>query len=344
MIAATFEEVRSRHSATVENLADIIIGLRQIEEFKLQLSSSTPLNHDDNDSTETSTTRTIIDTNLVDSFLKDRLGIQLLCDHYVAIDKYAKKRNPAKIGGGISVNCNFMDVLNDAILEAKHVCDANLGTAPEVYVVYDNNNETLINSGLIDDAMIRLTLIRPWVHHVLVETLKNAMSSNVEKFLQNDTIDNSDNNASSSTTINQPPNIYVRIHDSDESLTCEIMDQGVGLTDVSGVTHEDDKFEKVFQFAFSTSRQRWDRLDEQQSYAMVRSPLGSLGVGLTLSRMMIQMFGGDLFLSPRSNGYIIECDNDEESKDQSIVLESGCTATIVLNRDPTILEWDQSQV
>ena len=58
-----------------------------------------------------------IDSELVMTFLRDRLGIQLLCDHYVALNK-------GKPGGGISVSSDFNDVLIDAVLESKHVCDA----------------------------------------------------------------------------------------------------------------------------------------------------------------------------------------------------------------------------
>ena len=60
--------------------------------------------------------------------------------------------------------------------------------------------------------------------------------------------------------------------------------------------------------ARSLSQVRWDRLHEQQSYAAMRQPLSSLGVGLTLSRLMMRAFGGDLYLSNNcgviGNGYM----------------------------------------
>ena len=80
----------------------------------------------------------------------------------------------------------------------------------------------------------------------------------------------------------------------------------------------------AFQFASSSADSRWDRLDEQQSYAMVRSPLQSLGVGLPLSRMLLQHFGGDLLLSNRDDG-----ENG---------FASGCTATLVLNKNDILFE------
>ena len=55
-------------------------------------------------------------------------------------------------------------------------------------------------------------------------------------------------------------------------------------------------------------------------YAMVRSPLQSLGVGLPLSCMLLQLFHGNLTLSSNSGAL------------------GGCTAAIHLNKDDTLLE------
>jgi len=343
VLKATFEQIRSRHASTVENFADIITGLKTIRDIH------------DNDAGDRSS-RSIkegivsdIDPKLVDSFLKERLGIQLLCDHYVALSKHSNALSSrGKRGGGISIDCNFIDVLNDAILEAKHLCDANLGTFSEVYVVYhegDKNNNISIRSGIIDDMNIPCTIIRPWVHHSLVEVLKNAMASSVEKFLQvtdSDINDHHDVHSNSDIT-NLPQDIYIRISENENQfITCEIMDQGIGLNSNNGESFHDNhafgEHEQLFEFGYSSSSNRWDRLDEQQSYAMVRSPLGSLGVGLTLSRMMMQMFGGDLLLSPRPIGYSIGSNSKHDHK--RIVLQSGCTATVLLSNDPTILEWN----
>ncbi|KAL9180188.1 hypothetical protein ACHAXT_008158 [Thalassiosira profunda] len=97
-----------------------------------------------------------------------------------------------------------------------------------------------------------------------------------------------------------------------EHLRIQIIDQGIGLKDK----------DKAFGFAQSTSQKRWNRLEEQQSYAAVRQPLGSLGVGLPLSRLMLRVFGGELDLS-----------NHEKSSS----IDSGCTATMRINYDDSYL-------
>ena len=65
-------------------------------------------------------------------------------------------------------------------------------------------------------------------------------------------------------------------------------------------------------------------MDDQQTYAMTRSPLQGLGVGLSMSRMMMEYFGGSLTLQDR--GAI------------DLLLEDGATATIVLPKNVQIPE------
>jgi pyruvate dehydrogenase kinase 2/3/4 len=255
---ATMEQVRSRHASTVETLADIVLDLRQ------------------------SNLRNPKFDNLVDVFLRNRLGVQLLCDHYVSLHK-GKTTN-----GGVSVDCKLIDVVDDAVTEAKHICDAHYENVPQVHVNIPANAQ--------------ITLIRPWVHHALVELLKNAMASSFAKTLDNEA----------------PLDILVELNETaSEFVVLNVLDQG------TGVQHVDE----AFAFASSSAESRWDRLDEQQSYAMVRSPLQSLGVGLPLSRMMMQHFGGDLTLSNR------KADNNGGA-----LQAGGCTATIYLSTNDSIVE------
>ena len=43
-----------------------------------------------------------------------------------------------KSTGGISLDADASGLINDALTEAKHVCDANVGVAPEVVICPDN--------------------------------------------------------------------------------------------------------------------------------------------------------------------------------------------------------------
>jgi pyruvate dehydrogenase kinase 2/3/4 len=178
---ATMEQVRSRHASTVETLADIVLDLRQSNLKNPKFD------------------------NLVDVFLRNRLGLQLLCDHYVSLHK-GKTTNV-----GVSVDCKLIDVVKDAVTEAKHICDAHYENVPQVCVNIPANAQ--------------ITLIRPWVHHALVELLKNAMASSFAKVLDNEA----------------PLDILVELHETaSEFVVLNVLDQG------TGVQHVDE----AFAFAF----------------------------------------------------------------------------------------------
>uniref|UniRef100_A0A7S4JG74 Protein-serine/threonine kinase n=1 Tax=Odontella aurita TaxID=265563 RepID=A0A7S4JG74_9STRA len=306
MVEAVFEQIRSRHASSVETLAEVAIGLRRCRSLRngdghvLQPGYFCG-----------------IDLALIDAFLKERLGVQLLCDHYVSLDK-------GKASGGISVDCDLWDVLDDAVTEARHLCDANLGIAPEVNVdmglmkcfPFDEQDGILGEpvDESIDKSKVNLTLIRPWVHHALVEVLKNAMGSSVKRALR-------DNPGEAV----HPPDVHVRIVNTEHYFSIIIIDNGAGLDKDSAV--------RAFRFGDSSSPRRWDRLDEQQTYAMVRAPLGSLGVGLPLSRMMLRMFGGNLILSNRFS----PCSIAEEEAGNSGDL-SGCVAALKVLKDDGFIE------
>ena len=252
LVFSTFEQIRSRHASTVETLADIVIALRRI------CSGENVMIH-----------------TLVDTFLRGRLGVQLLCDHYVALHQ-------GKPHGAVTFNCRLMDMADDAITQATHICDAHFQNTPKVLVEVSR------------DAMT--TLIRPWVHHTLVELLKNALASSVSS--------------------EKCPSIHLQLEECDDFISLFVVDQGAGVSDT----------DEAFRFASSSVGKRWDRLDEQQSYAMVRSPLQGLGVGLPLSRMLLQHFHGNVTLS-----------NNEGDL-------GGCTAAIHLNKDDTLLERQANDI
>jgi hypothetical protein len=97
--------------------------------------------------------------------------------------------------------------------------------------------------------------------------------------------------------------------DKDDFVFIDIQDHGKGFGDSD-------------PFLFASSPDKWDRLDVQQSYASVRSPLSSLGVGVPSSQWLMQHFGGNLQLRNRPEG--------------------GCTATLLLPMKEDGLEFYQN--
>lgn len=263
VVAASMEQIRSRHATTLETVADLVLLLKHHG----SCLSATVL-EDNGDMT---------------LFLRGRLAVQILCDHYVRLDKNKSKN------GGISVDCSLAPVIEEAKTEAVALCDAHYQTSPDIVLPTDYPS---------------LTLIRPWLHHALVEVLKNAMVASMEQQQQQQ----DDSSAA-------PPPIEIEVIETDsDGVSIQIRDYGAGLPP-----------DYANPFEFASSPQRWDRLDVQQSYASVRSPLSSMGVGVPSSLWLLSHFGGHLSLSNHN-------DND------------GCVATLTLPRDDDLPEYLPSDV
>jgi len=226
------------------------------------------------------------DGDVVLEILRRRLGIQLLCQHGILLGNGTPR-------GVASVDCPIRGCVEEAYTEAGHVCEAHLQTKPELQFVNK------------DGDAAKATVVRFWLHHALVELLKNAMKSSVEQSI----LVGQQHASPIRVVIGTAPDGGAVLK---EDLVIDIEDDGIGLPASSG-----DEKDRLFRIGHTSAKKRWDRLDEQQSYAAVRSPLSSLGVGLPVSRIMMQHFGGDVELLHRL---------------------SGCTARIRIPTDTTILE------
>ncbi len=268
-------EIMSRHGNSIETLADSVRFVRDSMLPKLPSILRQPFLRDVK----------LLHENEIEQYLHSRLIIQLLCEHYVSLHKKKMKQKKTKsTGGAITLNGDIFDLIDDASTEARHVCDANLGVAPEVIVRRSDNDEEVEDEAACN-SIDPPPIIRSWMHHALVEVFKNAMTSNVQ-MMHRGMIHNA--NGESELSILPPSvNVSVSMRDipSDRSsngggndggsvsmtnnskqqryLVIQVSDQGIGVRNI----------DEAFRFARSSSPKRWDRLNEQQSYAAVRQPL-----------------------------------------------------------------------
>ena len=300
LIHTTAEEVRSRHAPALE---------RWVEIARFQRSLHNPPQPNDTDPDQ-----------WIRPLLQRRCGIQLLCDHLVKLGQY--QRN-------VMVDAPLRELLHQAGTEASAACDAHWQVVPEL--IYDGPD-------FLDTP---ITTIRPWLYHALVEVLKNALSTSVQQVVATSSSSSSgvvvrdSNPTSHALTLASPPPVVVRVEAPDEAndtVTISVVDQGIGLPQGCDVH---DREHLLFGFGTSSASQRWDRLQAQQSYAAVRSPLNSLGVGLPIARTMLQHFGGHVHVTPNTAAGATLHNHDTGTTD---TVPHGCTARIELSRDLTILE------
>eukprot|EP00934_Nitzschia_sp_Nitz4_P006152 Nitzschia sp. Nitz4//scaffold311_size21207//6327//8000//NITZ4_008620-RA/size21207-processed-gene-0.53-mRNA-1//1//CDS//3329547380//6142//frame0 len=292
------KEVYARHALTIESMAEMVIDLRGVLLASGIEEGASYLEHA---------------KTHVYAFLRSRLMTQLLCDHVVDCNPSPSNSQvsaPPKPHGAISVDTDLKTLVQQAVTEASCLVEAHFLAQPAVYV------ETLTDN-------ITCTLVRPWLQYTLVEMLKNSLAITVER-------DRRDTSHELKHDGEEDPleedagfyPIFVYISETDTDLVIQILDQGGGLSwtgdsngstpvvaSDQGTTTGDLTKKKLFEFANCTHK--WDRIQDQQTYAAARSPVRGLGVGLALSRLHMERFGGTLEIE------------DRPAYDPNLNLESG---------------------
>jgi anti-sigma regulatory factor (Ser/Thr protein kinase) len=298
VIHSTFLEIRARHAKTIATVVDMVTEWREQQQQQQQHHHPVDRRTIENENKEMTIDDACNFDMWADTFLRRRIGIQLLCDHHVALHRGLVQN------GGITVDAPCTTrIIPDAIQEAQHIVDVHLPIVPEVILTKSSSTTTTTTTN--HDSVTTCTMVQPWVHHALVELLKNAMLSSVKQ-MQYD-------------NLSIPTPIYITCQEctNENIVTIEIVDSGTGLSCI----------DTSFMLGHTTAAsKRWDRLDEQQSYATVQAPLSSLGVGLPISRYLLEHFDGSLHLS------------NNNSTSLGVSESKGCTARVVLRKDDTILE------
>jgi len=289
-IHALLTQTRDRHAPGLERWVEIVTDLNRLNDA----------NNDNNASANNSGDDLLTADEIIHPILQRRIGIQLLTDHYDKLCKGAPQGEGQV--GAVQVHQPLWSLTKRAYEEAQHIGEVHLLSTPDLVMMEGQETATA-------------TTVHSWIHHVLVEIFKNSLQATVEHAQQiNPT-------AALPLESSLLPPIQVHIdHDNNNNNSSftmiHVKDQGPGIPNHA--------MERVFQLGQSSAQQRWDRLEEQQSYAAVRSPLRSMGVGLTLSRLFLRHFGGELTLTNN---------NSDNSNNQH-----GCEACLSLPLDDTILE------
>ena len=84
----------------------------------------------------------------------------------------------------IAVNCSLTLIVQDAVAEDHLLSKSHFShmvtAAHEVILVIQNNAKNTNNS-TNDIPDVQFTVVRPWLHYVLVELLKNVLATSMER-------------------------------------------------------------------------------------------------------------------------------------------------------------------
>lgn len=204
-------------------------------------------------------------------FFMSRIGIRFLIQHH--IESFTNRDGHSGI---IQLDCSLPEVVKRAAKDAVAVCRLHLGQAPavEVQEVYPST----------------FTYVPMHLAYMLTEVLKNACRAVVER--HGEGFDD------------ELPPVRVQIVHGHEDVTVKISDEGGGICRT--------RLGNIWKFMYSTyrkSRSPWqtaarsrgkygptaaDSIGNPLQRQKQGAVLAGYGVGLTLSRLYAQYFGGDL--------------------------------------------------
>ncbi|GBG58838.1 hypothetical protein CBR_g238 [Chara braunii] len=133
----------------------------------------------------------------LDRFYLSRIGIRMLIGQHVALHQ---PNPPPGYIGLICTNLSPLQVVHDAIDDARYSCMRVYGNAPEVHVYGDPN--------------FRFAYVPTHLHHMIFELVKNSLRAVQERFAHLDV---------------DPPPIRVVVADGLEDVTIKISDEGGGI-------------------------------------------------------------------------------------------------------------------
>ena len=192
-------------------------------------------------------------TQVLDRFFTARIGLKLL------VEQHFRKSEPG-FSGAIQLNCSPEQVAQKAIASARGLCEYHLGRAPEVALYGSPSGGSI-------------TYLPSHMDYILLELLKNAMRSTVERHGNNP---------------GELPMVQIMISHGQEDVSFKICDEGGGIPR--------SEIDAVWTYLHTTAERPpiAEGLKQENRHKHAVSVLAGYGMGLPLSRIYAQYFGGNL--------------------------------------------------
>lgn len=190
----------------------------------------------------------------LDGFYLSRIGIRILIGQHIALHDKQRKDHI----GLICTRCYPLEVVNDAIADARAICLRECGDAPEVTV-----------HGSPD---AKFAYVPSHIHHMVFELVKNSLRAVNDRFADSD---------------DPPPPVQVVVAEGSEDVTIKVSDEG------GGIARSD--LPRIFTYLYSTASSPLPDMDLSGEFEGP-AVLAGYGYGLPVSRLYARYFGGDLQL------------------------------------------------
>eukprot|EP00640_Fibrocapsa_japonica_P001550 CAMPEP_0113942428 /NCGR_PEP_ID=MMETSP1339-20121228/8139_1 /TAXON_ID=94617 /ORGANISM="Fibrocapsa japonica" /LENGTH=390 /DNA_ID=CAMNT_0000946897 /DNA_START=70 /DNA_END=1242 /DNA_ORIENTATION=- /assembly_acc=CAM_ASM_000762 len=200
---------------------------------------------------------------VVDEYIQRMIGITTLTEHVRTLHKWQKRGREGsdqRRVGVVAVNFPIRQVVEESIEHALHLTERALLHSCEVHI--------------LGDASIKGTFIYSHLSHILLEMLKNSVKASCEVAGTQDCM---------------PFPVTVLVSEGADDICIRISDQGGGMSRAN--------LKSCKEYIPAAQKQGWHPLlVDQQSYQPTSCPLAGMGVGIPVSALYAQHFGGNIRL------------------------------------------------
>lgn len=192
---------------------------------------------------------------ILNRFYTARIGLRMLVENYIT-----SRENKPGFSGVIEKECNLSHLAAGAAQDAVYLANLHLGDAPEITV-----------HGALDATF---TYVPSHIHYCLTEILKNSVRATVEEHRRKG-------------EVGEMPPVRIIIASGHEDMTIKVSDEG------GGIPRSD--IHKVWTYLHSTAKRPSALSDDAQSNrTQTTSALAGYGMGMPLSRLYAEYFGGSM--------------------------------------------------
>jgi pyruvate dehydrogenase kinase 2/3/4 len=236
MFTQLCKNILDRHQGVVQVMATGVMELKQNYDIKYMKGLHT----------------------FLDRFYSSRIGIRWLMQQHIEL---CSGKQVDGYMGTIEIECDPVQIAENASTNAKFLCEHSYGIAPE----YD-----ITCIPLEGRTTITFPYISSHLYHILFELMKNSMRAVTETH--------------KSKSASKMPRIHIIVVEGNEDLTIKICDEG------GGIPRSNMAF--IYSYLYTTAEPPPIHINP---YAGMNSaPLAGFGYGLPLSRLYARYMGGDL--------------------------------------------------
>ncbi|ANZ74844.1 BA75_01239T0 [Komagataella pastoris] len=224
------------------------------------------------------------DRDFLDSHLKERILMRLICNHHVALSEQLVSKEKSNLIGVVEKNLDVIEIVNRSFDFVNDMCllkyDEKISMEIDTVILQDDIRIESHNNDHVNSSPIHFPYISSHLQYIITELLKNSARAHIENHVTEPI---------NVTIVANKPYVCNKVGDCHVSNYLEIRIRDLG----KGITPE--VFDKIFEYSYTTfvanEGEAYKTLNNSGPNANV---ISGMGYGMPLSKIYVELFGGDI--------------------------------------------------